>query len=72
MHHQRKPGGGPIVAPTGDQPDAHGATPSREAVAVVLDLVNPSGPGRRLSAGEGRQGSIKPEREVDDARNAFA
>jgi hypothetical protein len=65
-------GGGPIVAPTGDQPDAHGATPSHEAVAVVLDLVNPSGPGRRLSAGEGRQGSIKAEREVDDARNAFA
>ena len=38
----------PVVAPAGDQPDAHGVAAGHEPVAVVLDLVNPVGAGRGL------------------------
>ena len=31
----------PVVAPAGDQPDAHGIAPCHEPEAVVLDLVQP-------------------------------
>ena len=31
----------PVVAPAGDQPDAHGIAPGHEPEAVVLDLVQP-------------------------------
>jgi hypothetical protein len=40
----------PIVAPAGDQPDAHGVAPGHEPEAIVLDLVNPVGAGRGLVA----------------------
>ena len=41
----------PVVAPAGDQPDAHGIAPGHQPVAVVLDLVNPVGAGRGLVGG---------------------
>ena len=47
LGHQRITGR-PVVAPAGDQPDAHGVAPGHEPVAVVLDLVNPVGAGRGL------------------------
>jgi hypothetical protein len=31
----------PVVAPAGDQPDAHGIAAGHQPEAVVLDLVNP-------------------------------
>ena len=49
----------PVVAPAGDQPDAHRVAPGHEPEAVVLDLVNPVGAGRRLVGWGGRQGSMK-------------
>ena len=49
----------PVFAPAGNQPDAHGVPTSHQPEAVVLDLVNPVGAGRGLSAGDGRQGSMK-------------
>ena len=45
----------PIVAPAGDQPDAHGIAAGHQPEAVVLDLVNPVGPGGRTIGGDGRQ-----------------
>jgi len=39
-----------------DQPDAERIAPGHQPVAVVLDLMNPVGTGRRLV---GRQGSMK-------------
>jgi hypothetical protein len=44
----------PVIAPAGDQPDAHGVAAGHEPEAVVLDLVNPVGAGRRL-VGRGRE-----------------
>jgi len=38
----------PVVAPAGDQPDAHRVSAGHQPEAVVLDLVNPVGAGRRL------------------------
>ena len=38
----------PIVAPTGDQPDAYRVPASHKPEAVVLDLVNPVRAGRGL------------------------
>ena len=40
----------PVIAPAGDQPDAHGVAPVHEPEAIVLDLVNPVGAGRGLVA----------------------
>ena len=45
----------PVVAPPGDQPDAHRVAPGHEPEHVVLDLVNPVGAGRgacRLRMGD--------------------
>jgi hypothetical protein len=39
-----------------------GIAPRHEPEAVVVDLVNPVGARRGLSAGEGRHGSMKPAR----------
>jgi hypothetical protein len=47
LNHERV-AGCPVVAPAGDQPDAHRVPASHEPVAVVLDLVNPVGAGRGL------------------------
>ena len=41
----------PVIAALGDEPDAHGIAAGHETVAVVLDLVNPVGAGRRLVGG---------------------
>ena len=53
----------PVVAPAGDQPDAHGVAPGHEPEAVVLDLVNPVGAGRRLVGG-GREAGFDEARPV--------
>jgi hypothetical protein len=37
-----------------------GIAAGRQAVAVVLDLVNPIGPDGGSSVGDGRHGSMKP------------
>ena len=58
LHHQRE-AVRPVVAPAGDQPDAHGVAAGHQPVAVVLDLMNPVGAGRGLVGGDGRQGSMK-------------
>ena len=55
----------PVVAPAGDQPDAHGVAACHQPDAVVLDLVNPVEAGRGLSAGDGRHGSMKLARSAD-------
>jgi len=47
LGHQRITGR-PVVAPAGDQPDAHGIAAGHQPEAVVLDLVNPIGAGRGL------------------------
>jgi hypothetical protein len=39
----------PVVAPAGDQADAHGVAPGHQPETVVLDLVNPVGAGRGLA-----------------------
>ena len=36
----------PVVAPAGDQPDAHRVAAGHQPEAVVLDLVNPTRGGR--------------------------
>jgi CheY-like chemotaxis protein len=38
---------GPVIAASGDEPDAHGIAARHQPVAVVLDLMNPVRPGRR-------------------------
>ena len=50
LDHEREPLR-PIVAPTGDKPDADRIAPRHKAVAVVLDLMNPVGAGRRTVGG---------------------
>jgi hypothetical protein len=47
----------PVVAPAGDQPDAHGVPARHEPEAIVLDFVK-FDPDGGLSAGDGRQGSM--------------
>ena len=37
----------PVIAALGDEPDAHGVAAGHQPEAVVLDLVNPIGAGRR-------------------------
>jgi hypothetical protein len=49
------------VAVPSQQSGADGIAPRHQAVAVVLDLVNPLRAGRGCSAGDGRHGSTKPE-----------
>jgi hypothetical protein len=44
-------------SPAGNQPDAHGIAPGHQPEAVVLDLVNPVGAGRRLVGG-GREAGL--------------
>ena len=41
----------PVVPAARQQTDADGVAPSHQAVAVVLDLVNPVGSRRRLVGG---------------------
>ena len=45
--HERKRVDQSLPLP-GDQPDADGIAPRHQPIAVVLDLVNPLGAGRRL------------------------
>ena len=54
----------PVVAPAGDQPDAHGVTSGHQPEAVVLDLVNPVRAGRGLVGGrwEARFDEARPVR----------
>jgi hypothetical protein len=52
-------------ASSGDQPDAHRIASGHEPVAVVLDFMNPVEPDGGLSAGDGRQGSMKLVRSAD-------
>jgi hypothetical protein len=42
------------IVPCGDQLDAHGVAPDHQPIAVMLDLVNPIGAGRR-TVGRGRE-----------------
>jgi hypothetical protein len=54
-----------VVAVASDQADAHGVAPGHEPEAIVLDLVNPAGPGGR-PVGWGRQsGSMMRARSAD-------
>jgi hypothetical protein len=53
LHHKRI-AGRPVVAPTGNQSDSDRIPPRHQAVAVVFDLVNPVGTGRRLWGGGGQ------------------
>ena len=46
LYDEREPVG-PVVASPSQQPNAYRVTPGHQAVAVVLDLVNPVGAGRR-------------------------
>ena len=46
LNHQRETVR-PVVAAAGDQPDADRIATRHETIAVVLDLVNPAGSGRR-------------------------
>ena len=46
--HDEWVAGCPVVAPTGDKPDADRVPTRHEPEAVVLDLVNPVGAGRGL------------------------
>ena len=48
------------MAVAGQQADAHRIAAGHQPVAIMLDLVNPVGPNGGLSAGDSRQGSIKP------------
>ena len=57
----------PVVAPAGDQPDAHGVAPGHQPEAVVLDLVNPVGAGRGLVGG-GREAGLDEARPVGGKR----
>ena len=41
----------PVIASPGQQPDAHGVPTSHQAIAIVLDLVNPVRTRRRLVSG---------------------
>ena len=64
LNHKRV-AGRPVVASTGNQPDAHRVAPGHEPIPVVLDFVNPVGAGRRLCRlGMGGQGSMKVARSV--------
>lgn len=51
---------GPVVTVAGDQTNADRVSAGHQPIAVVLDLVNPTGPRRRSLGGGGRQGSMKP------------
>jgi hypothetical protein len=56
LHNQRK-ALRPVVAPARDEPDANRISAGHEAVAVVFDLVNPIGAGRRAIGG-GREAGL--------------
>ena len=62
LDHERV-AGRPVVAPAGNQPDAHGIAAGHEPEPVVLDLVNPVGAGRRL-VGRGGQAGFDEARPV--------
>ena len=64
LDHQRK-AGGPVVALAGDQPDATGSRRTMSLIAVMLDLGIQLEPDGSLSAGDGRQGSMKRARSAD-------
>jgi hypothetical protein len=49
----------PIVGISGQQLDASGIPAGHQSIAVVLDLVNPVGPGRRLIGRGGLAGSLR-------------
>ena len=46
LDHERK-AVRPVIAAPGDQPDADGIPTRHKAIAVVLNLMNPVGAGRR-------------------------
>ena len=50
LDHQRE-AVRPVIAPPGNQADANGIATGHQPVAVVLDLVNPTGPRRRMVGG---------------------
>ena len=56
LDHERK-AVGPVIAAPGNQPDADGISPRHKAIAVVLNLMNPVGAGRR-TVGGGRQARL--------------
>jgi hypothetical protein len=58
----------PVVAPAGDQPDAHRIAPGHQPEAVVLDLLNPVGVERGL-VGWGRQAGLKIATLIDPIEN---
>ena len=53
----------PVIAALGDEPDAHGIAAGHQPEAVVLDLVNPVRPRRRLWGG-GKQAGLNEVRPV--------
>ena len=55
LDHERV-AGRPVVAPAGNQPDAHRVTTSHEPKPIVLDLVNPVRPGRGIVGRRGETG----------------
>jgi hypothetical protein len=57
--NQREPAR-PVIPIAGQQADADGVPTDHEPISVVLDLVLQPGPDGGRSAGEGRQGSMKP------------
>ena len=61
--HDEWVAGCPVVAPTGDKPDADRVPTRHEPEAVVLDLVNPVGAGRGL-VGWGRETGFDEARPV--------
>jgi hypothetical protein len=56
LHHQRE-AASPVIAAPDNEPDADGISTRHKAIAVVLDLVNPVGAGRR-AVGRRRQAGL--------------
>jgi hypothetical protein len=52
----------PVVAPAGDEADAHGVAPGHQPVAAVLDFVQPARAGRRAVGGG-------PQARLDETQN---
>jgi len=52
---------GEVIAPAGVEGNAGGVALGENAEAVVLDLVNPARPRRRLHRGAGKAGLVAPQ-----------
>ena len=61
----------PVIAALGDEPDAHGIAAGHQPEAVVLDLVNPVGAGRRR-VGWGWQAGFNEARLLGGQARAYA